>query len=1063
MTDRNLNIRVSLSAANKLSVPVAAASRAAAALASQIKSTSGDIKNLASQAKTFDRLSDAIKKNTEAYDKEKAKVKELVAQFPKFREQTEEQRKILLAARQERDRYGRTLAKEKQKLQAVGEQMDRHNISIRQSDNVTAQITRRTEIYNQQLAEQQRRLNAVTRAQSSYSKAKEMRGKLATAGAAATAGSAGFLYASSRIMAPGLDFDEGMSGVQALTRLDKNDPRLKMLREQARALGASTAFTATDAAAGQKFLAMAGFTPESIKAALPGVLNMALAGDVDLGEAADIGSNVLTQFKLNADQMDRVSDVLTATFTRSNTDLRQLGEAMTYAGPVAADLGVSLESMAAMAAMMAANGMRGSMAGTALRGGLSRLVAPVGAGADAMKAMGIKVSGANGKLRDMGDILKEVAQKLRKYDQASQIRIKKDIFGEEAMVGMGAVLEGTQNGKYDEQKKANKNSKGEAEKVAKVKIDNLKGDLKQLKSAWEDLVIQMEESVDSPFRKLTQGLTKVIARVDDWMKANPKLTYALMVGTLVIVTLVGALGALALAAAAVIVPLAAMKLSLFMLTGGGGIGKLIPSVGRLTGGLKGLLPSLGGVSRSVKGWGPIFKNSSAALSRLGSQLATSGANGFKTLSGGAAAAGRGVAMAFTQPVATMSMLFSGLKSSVSSAFGALRSGGTVAIRALMSGFSLLLSPLGLLVVAIVGAAILIWKYWEPIKAFFSGFFEGLMKGLAPIKEAFKPLAFIFDGIASAVKKVWDWFTKLFEPVNTTSENLKACTEAGKTFGEIVGAAISALMLPITAVAKGLGFILEKLGAIPDATKAAAEAADAMNNKPVKVSDSTSKKLDEMGEKVKQLVVPGWANGILPALGDKTKGIINKVKAAASAAEKKKLKQDTSTGDSNIPAYGTQVYTPKGDKKNSKNSSGGAANTSLPNTGTASLADANKLGEIVFKNHPAVTAIDGAYREPQLNVPRASLLSRLKDSAMGLASAVLPEPQPAFAGIPVPIDLNGNRNSERQRASDNYTFELNFYGIDMRDSKALGDLVKEKISELMRETNTRRRSRLTDGD
>ncbi|AXG42679.1 phage tail tape measure protein [Photorhabdus laumondii subsp. laumondii] len=1045
MTDRNLNIRVSLSAANKLSGPVSAASRAAAGLASQIKSTAGDIKSLASQAKTFDRLSDSIKKNSEAYGKAKAKAKELAAQFPKFREQTEEQRKILAAARQERDRYGRTLDKEKQKLQAVGAQMYRHGVSVRQSDNATAQITRRTEIYNQQLAEQQRRLNAVTRAQNNYSKAKEMRRKLATAGAAATAGSAGILYAASRMIKPGRDFDVGMSGVQALTRLDKNDPRLAMLEKQARELGASTAFTAADAAAGQKFLAMANLTPESIKAALPGVLNMALADDMDLGEAADIGSNVLTQFKLNADQMDRVSDVLTATFTRSNTDLRQLGETMTYAGPIAADLGVSLESMASMAAMMAANGMRGSMAGTALRGGLSRLVAPVGAGADAMKALGIKVSGANGSLRDMGDILKELEQKLRKYDRASQIRIKKDIFGEEAMVGMGAVLEGAANGKYDEQKKANENSKGEAGKVAKVKTDNLDGDIKSLSSAWQDLGIQIKKSVDPALRSLTQQLTEVARKVGDWMKANPGLTSALTMSVLVIGTLIGALGALALAAAAVIVPLAAMKLSLFMLTGGGGIGKLIPSVGRLTGGLKGLLPSLGGVSRSVKGWGPIFKNSGAALSRFGSQLATSGANGFKALSGGASAAGRGIAMAF----------------------GALRSGGTIAIRALMSGFSLLLSPLGLLIAAVVGAAILIWKYWEPIKAFFSGFLDGLIKGLAPIKEAFNavftPLAPIFDGIASAVKKVWDWFTKLFEPVNTTSENLKACTEAGKTFGEIVGTAISALMLPITAVARGLGWILEKLGAIPDATKAAAEAANAMNDKPVKVSDSTSKKLDEVGEKVKQLVVPTWASGILPALGDKTKGIINKVKAAASAAEKNnKLKQDTAVGDNNTPAYGTQVYIPKGDKKNNKNPSGGGANTSLPGT-TASLADANKLGDIVFKNHPAVTAIDGMYREPQLNVPRASLLSRLKDSAMGLASAVLPEPQPAFAGIPVPIDLNGNRNSERQRTSDNYTFELNFYGVDMRDSKALADLVKEKIRELMRENNTRRRSRLTDGD
>ncbi|MGV8004504.1 phage tail tape measure protein [Photorhabdus temperata subsp. temperata] len=1049
MTDRNLNIRVSLSAANKLSGPVSAASRAAAGLASQIKSTSSDIKNLASQAKTFDRLSDAIKKNTKAYDNEKAKVKELVAQFPKFREQTEEQRKILLAARQERDRYGRTLAKEKQKLQAVGEQMNRHNISIRQGDNVTAQITRRTEIYNQQLAEQQRRLNAVTRAQSNYSKAKEMRGKLATAGAAATAGSAGILYAASRMIKPGRDFDVGMSGVQALTRLDKNDPRLKMLREQARALGASTAFTATDAAAGQKFLAMANLTPESIKAALPGVLNMALADDVDLGEAADIGSNVLTQFKLDADQMDRVSDVLTATFTRSNTNLRELGEAMTYAGPIAANLGISLESMASMAAMMAANGMRGSMAGTALRGGLSRLVAPVGAGADAMKTLGIKVSGTNGKLRDMGDILKELDQKLRKYDQPSQIRIKKDIFGEEAMVGMGAVLEGAANGKYDEQKKANENSKGEAEKVAKVKTDNLDGDIKSLSSAWQDLGIQIKESVDPALRSLTQQLTEVARKVGDWMKANPKLTSVLTMSVLVIGTLIGALGALALAAAAVIVPLAAMKLSLFMLTGGGGIGKLIPSVGKLTGGLKGLLPSLGGVSRSVKGWGPIFKNSGAALSRLGGQLATSGANGFKALSGGASAAGRGIAIAFTQPAATMSMLFNGLKSSVSSAFGALRSGGAMAFRVLMGGFSLLLSPLGLLVVAIVAAAILIWKYWEPIKAFFAGYFAGLMEGLAPIKEAFNaafaPFAPIFNGIANAVKNVWDWFTKLFEPVNTTSEDLKACTEAGQTFGRVVGKAIGAVVSVILKVVEGVSLLLEKLGAIPDATKAAAEAAQVMNkagDQPIKPAEVKKGVAWRWDDKLKKMVEEEWKPG--PEEPIKQAG-----KKADEAAGNK------SDNKTNIPAFGTEVYTPKGGKKDKNQTGGAVANTSL--------ADANKLGEIVFKNHPAVTAIDGAYREPQLNVPRASLLSRLKDSAIGLASAVLPEPQPAFAGIPVPIDLNGNRNSERQRASDNYTFELNFYGIDMRDSKALGDLVKEKIRELMRETNTRRRSRLTDED
>ncbi len=130
---------------------------------------------------------------------------------------------------------------------------------------------------------------------------------------------------------------------------------------------------------------MAGFTPQAIQAALPGVLNMALAGGVELGETADIGSNILTQFNLTADQMDRVGDTLTAAFTRTNTDLRALGETMKYTGPVAAKLGISLEEAAAMAGMLANNGLRGSDAGTAMRASLSRLASPPKAAADALK------------------------------------------------------------------------------------------------------------------------------------------------------------------------------------------------------------------------------------------------------------------------------------------------------------------------------------------------------------------------------------------------------------------------------------------------------------------------------------------------------------------------------------------------------------------------------------------------------------------------------------------------------------------------------------------------------
>ncbi|HGE8347399.1 TPA: phage tail tape measure protein [Serratia marcescens] len=1040
MTDRNLNIRVALSAANKLSGPVSAAQRSAAGLASQIKATQGSIKNLDSQAKTFDRLNASINKNAAAYEAAKAKAKSLRAEFGPLKKQTDEQRKALAASRLERDRLGRSLDKEKQKLNAVTAQMYRHGVSVRQSDSATAQITRRTENYNRQLAEQQRRLSAVTRMQANVARAKEMRGKLAAGGAAATAGGAGTLYGASRIMMPGFDFDEGMSGVQALTRMDKSDPRLKMLREQARALGASTAYTATDAASGQKFLAMAGFTPESIKQALPGVLNMGLAGDMGLGEASDIGSNVLTQFGMKADQMDRVSDVLTAAFTRSNTDLRMLGETMTYAGPVAADLGISLENMAAMAGAMADNGIRGSMAGTALRAGLTRLVAPAKAGQDALGALGVKVNDAQGRLRAMPEILKDVAKNIQKFDQASQARIKKDIFGEEAMVGMGAVLKAAMNGRYDELNTALENAKGEADKVAKVKVDNLKGDVKQLVSAWEDLGIQMEESVDSPLRKLTQGFTNLIASVGKWMKANPQLTSALITAGLVIGVTVTALGALALAAAALIVPFALMRLSLFMLTGGRGLGALIPSAKGLTGALGRLLPSLSGVGRSIKDWPGVFRGGLTALGNLRSRIALLGSNALMGLSRGAATAGRGLFLAFTQPGAALAALGNGLRALATGGFGTLFNVVRTGLTMLGGGFSLLLSPIGLLVAAIVGAGLLIWKFWEPIKAFFSGFFTGLVEGLAPIKLAFEaafaPLAPIFDGISSAIGKVWNWFKSLLEPVETSKESLEKCTAAGETFGKVVGMAISGLMWPIAQIAKGLGWILEKLGVIPSAAEAAKQAIAAM-------SPDDAKKLAGKANLLLQDV-----NAITQA-GKKTK-----------EAEETKQEAIKKTGETVEQVYGTAVYGSAADRKGKKSKAAGAAASTAAGT---PAAEVKKLGDIIFKNRPPVTAIDGAYQEPRLQVQRESLLARLKRSAVSLADSVLPPTiQPALAGIPIPETPVRSFNGNRQPVSrDNYTFEVHFHGVDMSDHRALGELVKDKLRELMRENDTRRRSRLSD--
>ena len=106
---------------------------------------------------------------------------------------------------------------------------------------------------------------------------------------------------------------------------------------------------------------------------------------------------------------------LTAAFTRTNTDLRALGETMKYAGPVAGKLGISLEQAAAMAGVLANMGIRGSDAGTAMRASPARLASPPKAAAEALKELGVSVSDANGKMRPMEDVLADLYKATRKY------------------------------------------------------------------------------------------------------------------------------------------------------------------------------------------------------------------------------------------------------------------------------------------------------------------------------------------------------------------------------------------------------------------------------------------------------------------------------------------------------------------------------------------------------------------------------------------------------------------------------------------------------------------------
>lgn len=976
----DLSIRVAFSAIDKLTRPVSAASKAIGGLSDSLKKTQSSIKDLEKSASSFDKLRSqandtALKlRNTQrAFDGLNQKQRE-------GGQLTEAQTARLETLRNKLSRLTDTYNKQTTQLRAAGQAVRQHGVNLTAGSGAVQSAIRRTEQYALSLERERQRLAAVTRAQASYEKAKETGARLRGGGTMAIAGAAAAGYTGGRFLAPAVGFDEEMSRVQALTRLDKGDSQLAALRAQAKKLGAETAFTTRDAASGQAFLAMAGFTPQSIQAALPGVLNMALAGGMDLGESADIGSNILSQFTLPAGEMDRVSDVLTAAFTRTNTDLRSLGDTMKYAGPVASKLGISLEEAAGIAGILANNGLRGSDAGTAMRSSLARLASPTAGAAKALKQLGVSVSDASGKMRPVETILLDLYKATKKYGQVDQVGFFKDIAGEEAFVGLQTLVAGAGSGELQKLIDALKAASGEASAVAKKMADNLGGDLKNLDSAWEGFRIQVEETTDRPLRKLTQNLSDVITAASEWVKANPRLaqTLLLVVGGALALTV--AIGALSLAVGILIGPLAKLQLGFMVLTGGRGILGTVAA-------FRTLGTAAGPVMASIRGWPVVISGIASGFGRISAILPAIRA---------------GLLGAFLAPGAALTSLGKNLGMLMLRLTGlpALWGMITGAVSVLGGALSFLLSPIGLIGAAFVAAGLLIWRYWEPIKAFFTGLFTGVMQALLPLRDSFAAFSPILESVGDGVKSVWQWFTNLLSPIQTSKDTLDKCASAGSTFGNVLGGALQVVLIPAKTLLDTLAWILEKLGVLPDEAERARK----------KIEDA--QRMSLLQDKVAFL-----------------QGDMSKV------APKKT--------DSPVIAGSPPPSSPlSGDTGTQRRLNSIADNTKATANNTKKIGP----GDIVFKNLPRALALRGAYQEARVipqPVPRVSAAA---------AGGVLSVPTATQGATSAPVAASSGAAP---------FFQLVFNDVGKRSDQELEKMVHNAVRDAMASTRKANRGSYRD--
>ncbi|WP_250308941.1 phage tail tape measure protein [Escherichia coli] len=973
MADRNLNIRVAFSALNNMSRPVNAARQSAAALASQINQTKTSIKGLERQATSFDRLTAANKKTTEQLAQAKEQARQMAAAYGPLRQRSAEQVAALNQQRAAIRQLTQQQKGEQTQLNQLRASFYSEGIAISSASRATEQINQRTAQYNRQLAEQQRRLDAVNQAQARYSRAKETGEKMMSGGMKTAAVGAATLAPVAAAVKSYSSLEDAMKGVakQVNGLRDDSGNRTPQYEEMQRAImDASEKLPMANGAVDYAALVEGG--------ARMGVANSDDPWEkqkADLLSFASMAAKASVAFELPADQLSESLGKIAGLYKIPTQNIEQLGDAINYLDDNAKSKGSDIIDVLQRVGGLA-NQLDYKQA-AALGSTFLTLGTPAEVAASATNAMvrELSIATVQGKSFMQGlDALGLSAEKVQKSMSV------------DAMGTIISVLEASKKLAPDQQV-ANltqifgKEFGDDAQKLAN-NLPELRRQIELTQGAAAKGSMNRESDINKASLSAQWQLTKTGA-VNAFSSAGETLREPLMDIMLTVSKVVGSVRRWVEANPALV----------------GSIMKVTAAIGALLVVVGGLMLSIGAVL------GPM------ALVRL-SFTTLVGEGGIARLTGGVMRLGGAFQWLAGSPMQA-------LLSAGRMVFGPLIT--------LLAGIS---APVWGLIALFAAAAVAVIKFWQPIKAFFSGFFTGLMAGLQPITQAFNavfaPLAPIFDSIGNAISGVWEWFTKLLEPIQFSSEALASCTSAGETFGKVVGAAISALTLPIQAVAKGLGWILEKLGAIPDAAKAAQQVAQQM----------TPEAVNNLADRVNAF-----------------SGDVQAVAKESKKAEEKKKTDEQKKQDNLINSLkGPANIVPK-------------MSSSLDKIATNTTEKKDGPGEIVFKNKQPYIPIRGGYSEPLKQAQRQlpSLTDWVTQQAGSLIASVTPwQVEKPAARVPVSASPSAASVAALMPASGGDVYNLNFdFSGQKLDEETIIRRVREELALAKQQADRRKRSQLTD--
>ena len=295
-------------------------------------------------------------------------------------------------------------------------------------------------------------------------------------------------------------FEQSMASVQAVSGATAEE--FEDLSDVAKEMGATTKFTAGESADALSFLAMAGMEAHDMVSALPKVLQLAAAGELELAHAADLVTNVMAGYGLQVEQLGRANDVLVKAATSANTDISQLGQAFKFVGAIAKNAGISFEETTGALALMGNAGLQASMAGTGLRRIISKMLNPTKEAAGILDELGIIAVDDAGEILPLVDIISQFE------DAGLGAADALTIFGDRGGPAMLALLE-----QGSDALKALvvdlENSGGTAERIANTKLDTLSGAFTILKSAIDAVFIEVGSRFAPAMRGMAESITSL--------------------------------------------------------------------------------------------------------------------------------------------------------------------------------------------------------------------------------------------------------------------------------------------------------------------------------------------------------------------------------------------------------------------------------------------------------------------------------------------------------------------------------------------------------------------------